>query len=200
MSEDRLSMSLDDIIKTNKSQSNTRGRGRYRRGGRGRGRGSHRFSERRSSANWKHDKYDDEAQKDPYKIKITNLHHEVMESDLEEHFSKSGDIRKIQILYDLAGRSEGTAFILYYRKESALDAIERFDEVSLDGMEMSVSLADNRPRAKRIYTKHYSNERGRSGRSIGKTRGRGRGGRVHAERPTVSKLDADLDTYMDTAE
>ncbi|KAK8088251.1 RNA binding domain-containing protein [Apiospora hydei] len=53
------------------------------------------------------------------KVKVDNLHYELTQEDLEGLFGKIGDVTKVELLYDRAGRSEGTAYVTYNRSDDA---------------------------------------------------------------------------------
>ena len=41
---------------------------------------------------------------------------------------------KLQLRYDRAGRSEGTAYVTYESRDDALEAIKQFDGANANGM------------------------------------------------------------------
>ena len=48
-------------------------------------------------------------------------------------FTKIGPVLKLELLYDRAGRSEGTAFVHYERRDDALAAIREFNGANAKG-------------------------------------------------------------------
>lgn len=52
---------------------------------------------------------------------------------VQELFRRIGPVTKLQLRYDRAGRSEGTAFVTYELNEDALDAIKEFDGANANG-------------------------------------------------------------------
>ncbi|KAK6510111.1 hypothetical protein TWF481_004824 [Arthrobotrys musiformis] len=106
--------------------------------------------------NWVHDKYDDGnnyrareprndgGNREPHrssKIRVENLHYDLGEADLRDVFSRVGDIRRIDIMYDKAGRSEGIATVLYATADEALLAVDQFDGANAKGQPIRVKLA-----------------------------------------------------------
>ncbi|KAK6499333.1 hypothetical protein TWF506_003961 [Arthrobotrys conoides] len=133
--------------------------------------------------NWVHDKYDDGnnsnnnyrnreprgdgGNREPHrssKIRVENLHYDLGEADLRDVFSRVGDIRRVDIIYDKAGRSEGIANIIYATADEALLAVDQFDGANAKGQPIRVKLASQ-------------HERGPGG--PGGRRGGGHGGGAH---------------------
>ena len=52
----------------------------------------------------------------------------------KELFVQFGALRKVNILYNRAGLSSGTAELIYLRPEDAKEARDQYDGVPLDGM------------------------------------------------------------------
>lgn len=67
----------------------------------------------------------------------------------QELFKRIGPILKLQLRYDRAGRSEGTAFVTYELKEDAQEAIRQFDGANANGTHLYALL---------WMAKHQSNE------------------------------------------
>lgn len=87
------------------------------------------------------------------KIKVDNIHYELSKEDLEvadirpKHcipplytdgftqglFSKIGPVLKVELVYDRAGRSEGTAFVIYESGSDAREAIREYDGANAKG-------------------------------------------------------------------
>ena len=164
---DKIEMSLDDIIKTGRSQRPRRGGGVYtggvlRRGSMGarngtfpttlRGGGTlmgrNRAIQRpRGDVNntWKHDLYSGpnraSAFSGPVKLMISNLDYGVSESDIRELFADFGALKKASVHYDRSGRSLGTADVTFERRADAVKAIKQYNGVPLDGRPMNIQLA-----------------------------------------------------------
>ena len=65
---------------------------------------------------------------------MDNIHYELTQEDLEGLFEKIGPITKLEIKYDRAGRSEGTAFVTYESHNDAKEAIREYDGANAAGM------------------------------------------------------------------
>jgi len=160
---DKIDMSLDDIIKKNRSsrgRGGGRGRGQ-RRGGnrgsagpmrrgrsfRGRGRGTPYSRPRSLPDKWEHDMFENGGQQRKSgglstgsKLHISNLDFGVTESDIQELFQEFGNIKSATLNYDSSGRSHGTADIVYVRRDDALKALKTYNGVPLDGRPMKIEL------------------------------------------------------------
>ncbi|EPS37896.1 hypothetical protein H072_8517 [Dactylellina haptotyla CBS 200.50] len=115
--------------------------------------------------NWVHDKFDDgnshrprdnrdnrdntrdnrdnsnrEGQRSS-KIRVENLHYDLGESDIRDVFSRVGDIRRVDIVYDKAGRSEGIAHVIYSSPDEAMLAVDQFDGANAKGQPIRVKIA-----------------------------------------------------------
>ncbi|RDA95952.1 hypothetical protein CP533_5930 [Ophiocordyceps camponoti-saundersi (nom. inval.)] len=95
------------------------------------------------------------------KIRVENIHYDLGEDDLDvcasiragslnlqatdahvqELFTRIGPIVKLQLRYDRAGRSEGTAFVTYERADDAQEAIRQFHGANANGQPIRLSLA-----------------------------------------------------------
>lgn len=51
----------------------------------------------------------------------------------QELFSRIGRVSKLNLRYDRAGRSEGTAYVTYDRKEDAEEAVRQFNGANANG-------------------------------------------------------------------
>ncbi|MCO5611554.1 hypothetical protein L7F22_065807 [Adiantum nelumboides] len=139
-----------------------------------------------------------------------------------ELFSEVGDLKRCGIHYDRSGRSKGTAEVVYARRQDAVIALKRYNNVLLDGKPMKIeligtnlmpSLARGRApptfgRGRRMVVMGGGVGRGRGrGRGFGarrfRGRGRGRGQRGTASTarklPTAEQLNAELDKYHQDA-
>eukprot|EP00833_Pecoramyces_ruminatium_P012400 jgi/Orpsp1_1/1186432/evm.model.d7180000050550.1 len=142
-----LDMSLDERIQKSKRDN----RNSYKRSNRK----SNHYSSKGINDQWKHDKYDDSNSRNRRQIfsrvgnrngggnsnvLVSNLHWEVSEDDLKNLFEEVGEVSKVRIKYDKAGRSDGEAIISFNSKSDAQRAIDSLDGVELQGMEMKVEM------------------------------------------------------------
>lgn len=67
------------------------------------------------------------------KLRVENIHYELGRDDLMELFERQGIVTKLELQYDRAGRSEGTAFVTYEREEDARRAVAEFDGANANG-------------------------------------------------------------------
>ncbi|KAL2142311.1 hypothetical protein VTI28DRAFT_1320 [Corynascus sepedonium] len=189
-----LDRSLDDILGERKQ--NNRGS----RGGRRRERSDYpRDGVRKSfrddaprnlDSEWVHDKFEDYGGRrsgprrryspDPpndsrgSKLRVDNLHYELTQEDLEGLFSRIGPLISLEMKYDRAGRSEGTAFVTYESHRDAAQAIREYDGANAAGQPIRLTLLPSGPGASRG---------GRSGNNPFDSSGNA--GRPLAERITV---------------
>ena len=83
------------------------------------------------------------------KIRVENIHYDLTDDDLsvcsmytrnhpilisfQELFQRIGPVSRLQLRYDRAGRSEGTAYVTYESKEDAQEAVKQFDGANANG-------------------------------------------------------------------
>ncbi|PHH78340.1 hypothetical protein CDD80_7026 [Ophiocordyceps camponoti-rufipedis] len=79
------------------------------------------------------------------KIRVENIHYDLGEDDLEELFARIGPVARLQLRYDRAGRSEGTAIVTYELKEDAQEAIRQFDGANANGQPIRLTLMAGAP-------------------------------------------------------
>ncbi|KAI9274724.1 hypothetical protein BDA99DRAFT_533340 [Phascolomyces articulosus] len=200
----------------------------------GSGGGGSRFGGRGNvNKQWAHDKFDDRdggfggrssiasrlggragassggqggRQNDNREIKIENLHYNVVEKDLQDLFEMVGRIEKTRIIFDRSGRSTGTAHVKFTRRADAEAAIEKYNNVELDGQAMTIEMAverrgggGNSGSGGGRFT--ASNNRGGGGRRGGNSGGRDRrnnnDGGANKKR-SEADLDNEMDAYMNT--
>ncbi|KAL2508456.1 THO complex subunit 4A [Forsythia ovata] len=148
------------------------------------------------------------------KLYISNLDYSVSNEDIKELFSEVGDMKRYTVHYDRSGRSKGTAEVVFSRRQDALDAVKRYNNVQLDGKPMKIELVGTNlataaaaviPSAgafgdANVVTRSgqrrgggFVNSRGGGrGRGFGRGRGQGRG---RGEKVSAEDLDADLEKY-----
>eukprot|EP01121_Diplochlamys_sp_Union-15-3_P000101 TRINITY_DN1008_c0_g1_i1.p1 TRINITY_DN1008_c0_g1~~TRINITY_DN1008_c0_g1_i1.p1 ORF type:complete len:245 (-),score=47.00 TRINITY_DN1008_c0_g1_i1:144-878(-) len=101
---------------------------------------------------WKHDKFDETvdtrrnasnnfslSSSRPTTVRITNLHYEAFEKDLEGIFKKYGP-QSIKIYYDKAGRSKGKADIVFNTSKDADTAVEEMNGVNIEHQPMELKI------------------------------------------------------------
>lgn len=66
----------------------------------------------------------------PHMFTATISHSDMIAQEL---FSRIGPVSKLNLRYDRAGRSEGTAYVTYDRKEHAEEAVRQFDGANANG-------------------------------------------------------------------
>ncbi|KAL6869595.1 hypothetical protein ACO1O0_000921 [Amphichorda felina] len=145
-SNDKMDRGLDEIIAETRTTNGPRGR----RGGGGGGGGrrrerqdgprdgvrkSYRDEPRNLDSEWVHDR-DTRGTK----IRVDNIHYDLTEDDLDELFRRIGPVTRLQLRYDRAGRSEGTAYVTYELKEDATEAIRQFDGANANGQPIRLTL------------------------------------------------------------
>ncbi|KAG7822833.1 hypothetical protein KL909_003998 [Ogataea angusta] len=121
----------------------------------------------------------------PY-LRVSHLHPELTEKDLEGLFSSIGDLLFTKIEYNTRGESTGVAFVGYQNPADCEVAIERFDGRRAAGQIISVENAI--PLSQRISV----SKRGKKARS--------REREPKPRRKTVEELDAELNSYMGVPE
>uniref|UniRef100_A0ACD5U922 Uncharacterized protein n=1 Tax=Avena sativa TaxID=4498 RepID=A0ACD5U922_AVESA len=78
------------------------------------------------------------------KLHVSNLNASVTVEDVQELFSEIGELKRYSVNYDKDGKSQGSAQVVFARKVDALDAIERYNGVQLDGKPMKIELIGNK--------------------------------------------------------
>uniref|UniRef100_G3Q2C6 Aly/REF export factor n=1 Tax=Gasterosteus aculeatus TaxID=69293 RepID=G3Q2C6_GASAC len=217
---DKMSMSLDDIIKLNKKGGS--GRGGRSSGGQGGSSERNTRSEpytrpRELPDKWQHDMFEEHAGghrgqsavaersvgvDDNGKLLVSNLDFGVSDLDIKELFAEFGTLQKASVHYDRSGRSKGTADVHFETKAEALKAMKHYNGVPLDGRPMKIQqMTSEVDIESRPSTQRGDRGERRQRGGGGGFRGRGRGG---GNRPQLSaeELDAQLDAYnakMDTS-
>ncbi|XP_057772322.1 THO complex subunit 4A [Salvia miltiorrhiza] len=229
MSGAALDMTLDDLIKNNKKSGAARGRGRAAGPGPAR-RPTNRFANRVTPYSapqapetaWGHDMFPAGGRSSSIetgtKLYISNLDYGVSNEDIKELFSEVGDLKRYVVHYDRSGRSKGTAEVVFSRRQDAMAAIKRYNNVQLDGKPMKLELvgtnittpgagAGGFPSAGAFVDSNvaprsgqgrggFGRPRGGRGRGFGRGRGQGSGqGRGRGEKVSAEDLDADLEKY-----
>ncbi len=103
----------------------------------------------------------------PSKLYVGNLAFGVSKSDLEELFSKAGQVQSVAVITDkFSGQSRGFGFVEMANAEDASKAIQQFNDTELKGRNIRVNEA--RPRESSF------GDGNRGGGSGGGERGRNR--------------------------
>lgn len=160
---DRVDMSLDDIIKLNKSTNKPQTRGnrpnkRPQQSGNKPAEGANRLrkpgsrpglvSKGAAAARVSPNK------REPTMLHISNLHFNVTNEDVRELFSEVGPVKKAAVHYDKSGRSLGTAEVTLMSRDAAIRAIKNYNNLPLDGRPMNISIVpSSRPQAERSPAK-----------------------------------------------
>jgi len=80
-------------------------------------------------------------------LKIDNLSYRTDSESLRRKFEKYGDIGDVYVPKDKYGDTRGFAFVRFYDKRDAEDAIDAMDGKELDGRDLRVDIArHDRPR------------------------------------------------------
>ncbi|GMH07422.1 hypothetical protein Nepgr_009262 [Nepenthes gracilis] len=218
-----LDMSLDDLIKANKTSARGSFRGRGRSGPGPVRRFSNRVANRSAPYSlpmapnpiWQHHLFTDQVVRASSietgtKLYISNLDYGVSTEDIRELFSEVGDLKKYAVHYDRSGRSKGTAEVVFSRRIAALAAVKRYDNVQLDGKPMKIEIVGSSIAADGLLPRVNGTLRNpigvpRSGQVRGSAVERPRGGRAfgqgrgrargHGENISAEELDAELEKY-----
>ncbi|GAM20965.1 hypothetical protein SAMD00019534_041400 [Acytostelium subglobosum LB1] len=79
------------------------------------------------------------------RLRVYNLHFNISEDDLKAIFVRAGEIKSVRINFDNSGRSNGTAYVIFYNKGDADIAVKTFNNAQLDGKMLKVEYDnDNR--------------------------------------------------------
>ncbi|OAL73394.1 RNA binding domain-containing protein [Trichophyton violaceum] len=228
-----MDQSLDEIIAERPDASRPRG-GRIA-GSRRRNnfRGSHKSSRGDRAdldLDWVHDRFEDDRDSrssrpprqprtDRYnsgpadhdsrgaKIRVSNIHYDLTQEDLEELFTRIGPVYSVSLLYDRAGRSEGTAFVTYKRLSDAETAIHEFDGANAKGQPIRLTLVPSAaPRRRNPFDSaempkgslfdRAERPRGRDSRSLSPEAAEASGGRRGRRNNTNLAPPDNIDRYV----
>ncbi|XP_019867049.1 serine/arginine-rich splicing factor 2 isoform X1 [Aethina tumida] len=119
-------------------------------------------------------------------LKVDNLTYRTTPEDLRRVFERCGEVGDIYIPRDRFTReSRGFAFVRFYDKRDAEDALDAMDGRMLDGRELRVQMARyGRPTSphRRYRGRRRSRSRSRYSRSRSRSRGRRSRSRSHTRR------------------
>ncbi|KAK2072619.1 hypothetical protein P8C59_006960 [Phyllachora maydis] len=118
---------------------------------------------RNIDSEWQHDRYDESGSQRSNqrrnfspdasrisrgtKLRVDNIHYELTEDDLKGLFGKIGPLVNLELRYDRAGRSDGTAFVTYESHRDAKEAIAQFDGANAAGQPINLTLLPSGPHA-----------------------------------------------------
>ncbi|XP_065338474.1 serine/arginine-rich splicing factor 2 [Cloeon dipterum] len=120
-------------------------------------------------------------------LKVDNLTYRTTPEDLRRVFEKYGEVGDIYIPRDRFSReSRGFAFVRFYDKRDAEDALDAMDGRILDGRELRVQMARyGRPSSP--YRRHGRSRRGGRSRSRSRSRSRRSRSRSRSRRRSYSR-------------
>ncbi|KAF2222438.1 hypothetical protein BDZ85DRAFT_128169 [Elsinoe ampelina] len=172
---------------------------------------------------WVHDRYNDEDEtrrpgrredygrrspspdrrrappSDVAKLRVENLHFELLEPDIRELFQRIGNVISVQLLYDRHDRTTGTAFVTYSSVADARRAVREFDGANAYGQPIRVTLLppqEARPRnpfdnvekpSRSLFERINTGSEDRSPERRDRARGRGR----RSESPRARREEID---------
>ena len=80
------------------------------------------------------------------RLYVGNLSWSADESSINAAFASYGDVREVKVITDRdTGRSRGFAFVTMGDQEQAQEAIKGLNGAMLDGRELRVNIAEERP-------------------------------------------------------
>merc|ERR1719431_1736577 len=80
-------------------------------------------------------------------LRVGNIPYKTHQDDLREVFEKFGDVGDVFIPTDReSGRPRGFAFVRFYNKKDAEDAMDELNGRQFDGRDLRVSIDEGRPR------------------------------------------------------
>ncbi|KVI03114.1 Nucleotide-binding, alpha-beta plait [Cynara cardunculus var. scolymus] len=78
------------------------------------------------------------------KLYVSNLDIGVTNEDIRELFSEIGELKRYAIHYDKSGRPNGTAEVMFARRSDAFQALNRYNNVQLDGKPMKIEIVGSK--------------------------------------------------------
>jgi RNA recognition motif-containing protein len=80
------------------------------------------------------------------KLYVGNLPYSAGEQELQDLFSQAGSVESVNVMRDMAtGRARGFAFVEMATEDDAQKAIEKFNEYSMGGRNLTVNEARPKP-------------------------------------------------------
>ncbi|KIH91787.1 RNA-binding protein [Sporothrix brasiliensis 5110] len=74
------------------------------------------------------------------RVRVDNLHYDLTKDDLEGLFSRIGPVAAVDLVYDRAGRSEGTAYVTYLEHDDARAALREYDGANAKGQPIRLAI------------------------------------------------------------
>lgn len=78
------------------------------------------------------------------KLFVSNLDVQVSNDDIRELFSEVGELIRYAIHYDKYGRTSGSAEVVFARRNDALKALKKYNNVMLDGRPMKIEFVGSK--------------------------------------------------------
>ncbi|XP_026380902.1 THO complex subunit 4C-like [Papaver somniferum] len=110
------------------------------------------------------------------KLYVSNLDIGVTNEDIKELFSEIGSLKRYSVHYDMNGRPNGSAEVVFNRKADGLTAMKRYNNVQLDGKAMKIEIIGTSLAAPVSTRINVIGANGRGKRTVIMTPGMGRGG------------------------
>jgi THO complex subunit 4 len=112
------------------------------------------------------------------KLFVSNLDWGVTKKDLLELFGEYGHLKSFNVHYNAAGKSQGTADVVFKNRSEALKAMKMYNGRTLDGRVMQIQALNDVTSATATNKKVLSSGKVLGSKSpAGGARGRGRGRR-----------------------
>ncbi|MCJ1252138.1 hypothetical protein MMC30_009376 [Trapelia coarctata] len=80
-------------------------------------------------------------------LRVDNLHYDLTEEELDDLFNRIAPVQSLNLRYDRAGRSTGTAYVSYSNVADAREAIREFDGANANGQPIRLTLLPTGPSA-----------------------------------------------------
>ena len=81
------------------------------------------------------------------KVFVGSLSWNTGDQELQDLFSQVGAVEEVKVITDReTGRSRGFGFVTFSNSEDANSAVSKFDGTELDGRNLKVNIAEDKPR------------------------------------------------------